>query len=77
MTTMYKNRFNERNVTEKEVKQKAAILKLHNSIHGTDYDLDSIGIQTVVSHHGFEKHVNANHFAYYVSNANPNIKVGK
>lgn len=76
-TTMYRNRFNGRTLSQDEVRKKELQLSLYNQLHGTDYNKDSIGIQTVVSHHGFEKHVNANHFAYNVFNENPNIKVGR
>ena len=71
MTKEY--RVNGRTVSEKELKQKEKLIGFCNALNGTDYNLDSINVKTVISHHGFQRHVGRDHFAYTVSNTNNDI----
>lgn len=77
MQTGYRNRFNGQIYTKKEVDKKIKTLNLYNQLHNTDYNMDSLGLQAVISHHGFQRHNDTTHFIYRVNNNNHNVKEGR
>lgn len=70
MRTSYKNLNTGERITRKEAAETAKLINLYNQVHGTDYNMTSVGIQTIVcTHHG--KELNNAHFAYLLRNGKP------